>query len=365
MSKILFIVQQLSQPRCIKRIETIVDEGFNYKVYGFNNGLYEDNIKNLKYEIEEIREINKDYSKPRKIIEYIRFVSKVIKEAEPEDIIYTFGFELGLINSLMRPRNYIYEEADILAARINNKLFRKILIKLDVRIIKKSNLTVLTSEGFIKYLFKNNCPYLSKIILLQNKLHKSFLTKVRPVIKPINLNCINFGFVGLIRYPNTILRFAQVVGEQFPQHKFHFFGDIEGNCVKPKDWLHFDNIIFHGRFKNPVDLERIYESIDINIACYDTSSGNVKIAEPNKLYESIFFFKPIVVSRFTFLEKRVKELNSGFSIDASKDNEISKFISNLNYHQISDMVNSMKAIKNESLINSSNKLIRELEKLYL
>jgi len=45
MKDIVFITQLLSQPRCIKRIESFIDEGYNCKVYGFVSGLYEDNLR--------------------------------------------------------------------------------------------------------------------------------------------------------------------------------------------------------------------------------------------------------------------------------------------------------------------------------
>ena len=53
----------------------------------------------------------------------------------------------------------------------------------------------------------------------------------------------------------------------------------------------YPNIFLHGSFSNPQDLAKVYESFDVCVTCYGTSSGNVKIAEPNKLYESIYFCK--------------------------------------------------------------------------
>ncbi len=361
MNKIIFIVQQLSQPRCIKRIESVIEVGYNYQVFGFKNGLYENNLNDLKFKINESRIIDKNYSRFRKIVEYYKFIYKIIKQADESDIIYTFGFEIGTIVSFFKKNRMIYEEADISAARFKNDLIRKALIWLDKRTIKNSILTVFTSNGFKKYLYGENCPFSDKILLLHNKLHNSFLIKTRPSVRKINLDKINFGFIGLIRYPNTILRFARVVGEFFPNHSFHFWGDAEGDCLSYVDWERFNNIYFHGSFSNPEDLDRVYSEIDINIACYDTNSGNVRIAEPNKLYESIFFYKPLVVSEGTFLEERIKELGVGFSLNSSKDNAIFDFIQKLDYSMISKSIDSMKKIDKEDLISDSNELIEILK----
>ena len=48
---------------------------------------------------------------------------------------------------------------------------------------------------------------------------------------------------------------------------------------------------------NPDDLERIYGSIDLNYVVYGgdpKSEIGVRLAIPNKLYESIFFQVPLV-----------------------------------------------------------------------
>lgn len=53
--KIKFILGQISQPRCLKRLEAIKNAGFEIAVYGFDNGLYNRNIRNKDYKIHSIR----------------------------------------------------------------------------------------------------------------------------------------------------------------------------------------------------------------------------------------------------------------------------------------------------------------------
>ena len=115
----------------------------------------------------------------------------------------------------------------------------------------------------------------------------------------------------------------------------------------------------HGAFENPKDLQNIYSKIDISIVCYDTASGNVRIAEPNKLYESIFFETPIVVSSGTFLEDRVKEYNVGYAIDSSKDDTIIEFVNNITKQNINAVIERMKGIPYMELIDSSDDLIEK------
>lgn len=352
MGNIIFIVQQLSQPRCIKRINHFIEEGYSCKIFGFNNGLYEDNLKNYNKKIEEQWEIDKKASKLQKINIYHNKIRSVINQIDKDDIIYAFSFEIGSIVSLLWKQKYIYEEADVSASRIKNKYIRRFLLKLDRRIIKKSLATIFTSEGFPKYIFGSNNPYSEKTVFIHNKLHESFIENSRPDVLDVDINSIKFGFIGLIRYPNTILRFARIVGEYFPNHEFLFFGVPDGDVLEQEDWDKYSNVKFHGKFKNPIDLNLIYHKIDINVVCYDPTLDNVKIAEPNKLYESIYFKKPILVSKDTFLCERVNDLKVGFCINALSDSSIISFISSLNSRKILSVQKNCENILTDELIDN-------------
>ena len=81
--------------------------------------------------------------------------------------------------------------------------------------------------------------------------------------------------------------------------------------------------------KNPEDLNSIYSNVDIVVACYEAENLNERIAEPNKLYEAMFFCKPIIVSKDTFLANQVNENKFGWVVDAYNDAEIIEFVKNI------------------------------------
>lgn len=363
MKNIVFIALQLSQPRCIKRITAIYSAGIPIKIYGFDSGLYNENLNNLPYPIEKLIKRDKNIGKIKKIISFAKSIHQILRENNHNCIFYFFGFEITAIAKILGCKNYIYEEADISAARIKNSVIKKLLIFYDKFLYKKSKLVISTSEGFIKYLFGNKeIPH--NIILQPNKLSTYFTENIRKSIIPNNDSTspkIKFGFVGLIRYPNTIIRFAKIVGKNFPEHEFHFYGDVEKQEYIDKELLSYKNIFFHGHFKNPQDLLSIYNSIDINIVCYDTKSENVKIAEPNKLYESTYFYTPIVVSKGTFLAEKVKSMNLGFEIDCSDNQKICNFIKQLTAEKIHSIIINMTKIHVKELIDDPTELINNIK----
>lgn len=363
---IVFIALQLSQPRCIKRIKAIYDAGFQVKVYGFDSGLYNETLNNLPFPVERVIKRDKNQNKRQKLKRLSSDIVQIIKENKKESIFYLFGYEIASIAWLRGCRNFIYEEADVTAARINNALIRNLLLAFDRLIIKRSYRTVLTSGGFVSYIFPNIKPQ-GKFIMLPNKLSPYFDAekKLRVIPKSIDIKHIKFGFIGLIRYPNTIVRFARVIGREFPNHEFHFWGDSEREDFIDQETRGYQNVFIHGCFKNPDDLMKIYAQTDISIVCYDTQSGNVRIAEPNKIYESIFFETPIVVSSDTYLAKRVKEYGIGYDIDARKDEEIVKFVKSIEEKSIESIISRIRTIPWQSVVDDSSKLIDALRDYFI
>ncbi len=358
---IVFIALQLSQPRCIKRIKAIFEAGFRVKVYGFDSGLYNDSLKSLPFPVERIVKREKNQSKIKKTTFFITHIKQILQENEKDSLFYLFGFEIAIFVYLLGCKKYIYEEADVTAARINNFFVRNLLLFLDRRIIKHSYRTIFTSGGFAPFIYPHRAPE-EKFIMMPNKLSPFFDEEKKLRVRPSNIDIehIKFGFIGLIRYPNTIVRFARVIGRDFPQHEFHFWGDIEREEYIDEETRSFKNVFIHGRFNNPEDLMSIYDKIDISIVCYDTASGNVKIAEPNKIYESIFFEKPIVVSSGTYLAERVKNYGIGYDINAGDDETIAHFVNNLSKDDLDSKVDTMNSISWQEVVDNSDALIESI-----
>lgn len=361
MRTIVFTTLQLSQPRCIKRIAAIADTGIPIKVYGFDSGLYNDNLNKLPFPVEKIIKRDKRVSKFKKIYFFANVIYRILSENKG-GLFYFFGFELCSIAWLLGCREYIYEEADVSASRIKSRLLKRIMLDYDRMLYRKAKLVVNTSEGFMKYLFPTDM--VPKNIELQlNKLHPVFTddTRRKIYVEPLNEQHIKFGFVGLIRYPDTIIRFAKVIGKEFPMHEFHFYGEPEVPDYIDDELKSYKNVFLHGRFKNPQDLQAIYESIDVSIVCYDVQSDNVRIAEPNKLYESIYFKTPLVVSKNTFLAEKVEKLGVGYAINCADDKEIAVFINSISSVDFSKKQEYMNLIPTNELIDNPSKMITKIK----
>ena len=65
--------------------------------------------------------------------------------------------------------------------------------------------------------------------------------------------------------------------------------------------------------------KKLYDHVDIINAVYGNSSLIVRSALPNKLYDCIYYKKPIMVCAQTYLAAVVQKYHLGFAVDPETD----------------------------------------------
>lgn len=362
---IIFILNSLEQQRCHKRIREFIAHGYDVKVYAFNRELGVGMCRFDEYDVEIIGEIDNSRPYYSRVGLMRKAIKKVIHDAKGVNCVYyLFNLDVASVAFLMlQGRSYVYEESDLTHTYISNKIMRKVMELLDEHIIRKSLMTIMTSGGFVKYHFKDVCP--DNVWVIPNRLNPH--VKDMPIIEQQNLDIchLRFGFVGLIR-GKALANFVKVLVYRFPQHEMHFFGVTdEVDQSRIKGFEAYENVYFHGAFTNPIDLPSVYSQIDIVISTYDTSSENVLYAEPNKLYEAMYYETPIVVSSGTYLAERVEKLGIGYAIDAMNDEKVEKFIASLTEESLRDKKNRAALLDKELAINENSEFFARFKQKIL
>lgn len=359
--KIVFIAGNLTQPRFVKRLKSFISRGYEVEVYGFDRGVFQ-NINQLpsSVKVHNLGQITSGKNYIKSFFYHFKVLYPVFSQHKDKTtLFYTLGFFPALVASVFVPRRFIYEISDLIYGYFPINAIISIFRLIDISIIKRSYLTVLTSEGFEKYLFPKQKT--SNTLVVPNKLDETFLGKRLPQNR-ISNSSIRFSFIGFLRYPDTIFRFARIIGEHFHQHKFIFYGDSDLRDEVKELANKYANIYFLGKFRNPEDLERIYDSIDVVVACYDTITFNERVAEPNKLYESMYFSKPIVVSENTFLAERVLEYQCGYIINPKEDTSIIDFISELSIDNVNAIMDRINAINENEMVDNPEHILKTIER---
>ena len=200
--------------------------------------------------------------------------------------------------------NFISKPAKMLDSVITSELLRR-----EKEAFKKVDFLVVTSPKFYdihyskliskeKTIFIPNAP--DTQVFKNYKKHKGDFT---------------VGFIGGIRYLNQMKMLVDVAGEVGCKVLFAGAG---GTSTDYEDILSYckgkDYVSFTGRYDYNSQIADLYGMVDCVYAVYDADNPNVRIALPNKLYESILCELPIIVAKGTFLEELVKKWGVGVSV---------------------------------------------------
>lgn len=348
---IIFILNEVTLPRCHKRIEEFIANGYSVKVYGFSRNAF-DISPDYSYTVTRIGKVSESsYSKRLKVL--FAGCKQVIKQhSHKSNLFFLFGLDVAIVASFfLHNRPYIYEESDLAHTYVGNAHIRQVLEWIDKRVIKKSLLTIFTSEGFPEYHYGSARPINS--VLIPNRLHTKVLNLSKVEKKRLDMQHLSIGFVGVLRF-ESVFNFAKRIGERYPQHTFHFFGTYHESEKHMVDEVKaYNNIRLHGVFTSPDDLPNIYAKIDMVVSTYDVKYENVRWAEPNKLYEALFFHTPIIVSKHTFLATKVNRLGIGYAVDAMSDSSIDQFLTSLTAENLQQKVEATYRVPSVDCVNSN------------
>lgn len=353
--KIIFILNSYGKSRFDKRIEDFIQAGYDIEVYAFKRFEGDAYISSFPVEIIGHFDNTLSYIKRNQLV--FKAIKQLVGNHRKQKVLYyLFGLDVALSFFLIRNKEpYIFEEGDLVHTYMHNPLIRNTLEFFDKKIIRNSKLTVFTSEGFPKYHFGSE---IANSLILPNKISKKVLEL--PIVEKnhtLDINHLSIGFVGAPRFKN-ILDFFDVACKSFPQHSFHIFGGPISEDFKRLEM--YNNITFHGFFKTPNDLPDIYSNLDLVLSTYDTDSDNVRYAEPNKLYEAIFFETPIIVSQGTFLGEKVNRLRIGYEIEVTEQN-VNEFLNKLTVNDINNVISHIREIPKEFALNDGSELFERID----
>lgn len=360
--KIVFILNSSGNPNHLKRIDEFVMHGYDVYAYCFLRDKEFPNSTQL-CTIKPVSKISNSSIYIKRCKSLYQGIKKVLAETKSEKCLYYLvGLEIAMFFRLVSRKPYIFEEADMVHTNMSNVFFKYLFERVDKYVIKHSCLSAFRSEGFLQYHFGYKIP--DNVIVIPNKLNPNIVNL--PVIPKLDTNIakLRIGFVGCIRY-NSIFHFCRVFCESFPQHEFHFYGKCTNDNAENmfRELLQYNNCFFHGEFVSPDDLYRIYSGLDMVLSTYDISCENVRYAEPNKIYEAIYFDTPIIVSSETYLAQKVRRLGIGFDIDAMNDNEIKDFVSSLTIDIIQGVKAKIKQIDKKDVLSVNDELFKRIAKI--
>jgi glycosyltransferase involved in cell wall biosynthesis len=288
--------------------------------------------------------------------------SRKIDEISP-NIIFCAGLDSLLIAKRYKRKNpdvcIIYEVADLRESFIekSKNSFRQFLNELvkkqERKCIKSVDLLIVTSPMFYRTFYKSFYSS-EKTVFIPNAPEESVFRNY----KRKNEGTFTIGFVGGIRYINQMKLLVDAANNLKCNVLFAGAAGSEEIEEEIKNYCNnMSNITFTGKYAYEKEIAGLYGKVDCVYSVYDADNANVKIALPNKLYESIVCEIPIIVAKNTYLSDLVERWGVGLSVDHKSKEElisaIRKLRDDIDYYN--SFVDACKTIKNSKTL--SNEII--------
>lgn len=367
--KTCFLLTHVPNPRINKRIFVAKKAGEVVVICTrrSSQNIWEPFYKDVEHIIFDIdlpssRQILKRYIVSRI---FTRKVMNAFSEIQP-DCIYAESLD-SLMCAVQYKRHIpsvriIYEIADVQAMYLVRP--RSILRKLELlylnRILARCfsyvDFLVITSKPFYS---RFACQFLSeeKVIYIPNipniNVFRGYQKKSSGVF--------TIGFIGGIRYLKQMKMLVEVAGQCGFNVAFFGAGGTTSEYTEITTYCRDKSFVrFHGKYQYEKDIAHIYSSVDCVYAVYDADNPNVRIALPNKLYESIYCEIPILVAKGTYLSELVEKWGVGVAVSHTDYTELKKVLLHLSSNQAyyDGFVQSCKLHKDVLYSENYNKQLR-------
>lgn len=216
----------------------------------------------------------------------------------------------------------VYECLDIHGLFVGDRPVNRIMRFLERRLLSRVALLWVSSPGFLSGYFVPQQGYCGPVALIENKLWFDGAPPARPT--PIDRGDrgdrdgpITLGWVGSIRCRASLCILTETARRLGPRVRIavhgnlhrHALGDIDGAIAG------LDNITFHGPYRYPDDLARIYGACDA-VWAQDLwqRGGNSDWLLPNRIYEASWFGCPSIAVADTETGRRVAADGLGFTL---------------------------------------------------
>ncbi|MEC5423401.1 glycosyltransferase [Virgibacillus sp. C22-A2] len=374
MKKVAVLISHIPNPRILKRIKA-VENDFNVTLIYWDRGQLEKEAFEINPQHKVIKKnIKAPQGKPTKrlipLVKYMITVLATLKYEKP-DIIHAANLDMLYIASLYKKifnnnSKIIYEVADlpkytfIKKANSLKTILAKLLQKIEKRLTSSISKIILTSPYFWKeyfsefieadkYLFIPNAPTKKLFNNYEKKQQGSF----------------TIGFIGSVRYIEQLKMLIDVVEEVDKTMKV-FIAGSGPHYNEIKDYSKDKEFVeIYGPYNYEKEIVSLYEKIDCTYAVYNTKLNNVKIALPNRLYESLICEIPIIGTKETVLGNFIEQYEIGSNINEDKEELKDVLLKLINSHELVGLYQkNCRRIKSDYYYEqNSEKLLNEYIKL--
>lgn len=246
------------------------------------------------------------------------------------DILYVQGLDCLMAACFAKRKmkserlGIVYEVSDIREALFEGKGFfqsvkTRLLSFIERACLRNVNLLVVTSPAFVKARYGDYVGSERTLFIPNAPNLCAFKDYKRKTSGPFTL-----GYVGVLRYVENLKLAVDAVRKISGMRMILSGGSASSSELETLvGYCEGDRSIeFTGPYDYEKDIADIYGRFDCVWAVYDSANPNVRVALPNKLYESVSCGLPLIVARGTYLAEIVEKAGIGIAVDSNSSESI-------------------------------------------
>ena len=318
-------------PYLAKYEQMLLQAGAPYEIIFWNR---EASVDNPSFRIngnEVILDYRCAYGKKKVLsfLEWAKKISRFIKERR-----YSYLILLSTVPAVLLMHTVLHDYKGKYIFDIRDYTLEKYLpFRWTVmRLVKNSCLTTISSKGFMKWLEESPkiMPNHNITISEDNGFHAPVFSEDKP---------IRFSFVGNVRLDKQTESMLKTLGKS-ERIEQHYYGRVLNSCnieqIISENQL--TNVILHGPF-DVKDKEMIYRDTDLINTVYANAEKEEDLPLgdstplPNRLYDALIFYRPLVTSKGTYLAELSDEYHLGVNVngfDKGIEEDIINYCKNFN-----------------------------------
>ena len=230
----------------------------------------------------------------------------------------------------------VYECLDVHRLTCRDDVIGSVLRRLESWMMSKTKGLIVSSPAFLTEHFEKHYGPQERVRLVENRIVEGMVERpdydLDALLNKTRPDRLRLGWVGILRCNRSLDTLCQLAEMYRDDLTIELHGipartevpDFENRIA------HHPNIYFHGRYKSPEDLEKIYGGLDLvwSIDFMEAGLNSVWLL-PNRIYEGGLFSVPSIALKGTQTDKWLSSKGVGFAVDEPLLESVSQLVGRL------------------------------------
>ncbi|MEZ5945769.1 MAG: hypothetical protein R3C13_12320 [Hyphomonas sp.] len=259
----------------------------------------------------------------RRIFAGARIAAKRRDDLAAADMIYARN--LDMLACAFLAKRYagldtpvIYESLDVHRLLTRSDVVGRLMRWLEGALLARTKGLVVSSPAFLRNHFERHYPGRYRAVLVENRLAAGADYGPRPSARTfVPDGKLRIGWVGILRCQRSFDLLCKLADELPDAVEIHLHGipaRTEIAVFEPEIEARA-NMTYHGRYKSPEDLARIYSGLDVVWAGDFMEAGfNSVWLLPNRIYEGGYYGVPAIAPADTETARWIEARKAGFAL---------------------------------------------------